>query len=307
MVFIKRKIVQHGNTSLTISLPISWARRFDLKKGDELDILEKEKSIIISTAKAFQVNAIELDISGFDEKTIVWHIQALYRSGYDEVKVIFGNHSQMNIIQRIMGSFIGYSIMEQKGNYCIIKTISQVVEQEFESALRRTFLVTLSMAESTYDAFSERKSDSFNSVMVMEETNNQLVLFCHRLLNKYGYNNYAKTTSVYTIISLLENIADNYRNMMKDIRDKNIELDYKVDVLEIFSDVNKLLRTFYDIFYKPENKKVVEMSSNIYGLFGRIMLRMDESTPSERYILYYLNIIRNLVGETIGSALALKL
>ena len=307
MVFIKRKIVQHGNTSLTVSLPISWARKFDLKKGDELDMVEKEKSIIISTAKAFQVNAVELDISGFDEKTIVWHIQALYRSGYDEVKVIFGNHSQMNIIQRIMGSFIGYSIMEQKGNYCIIRTISQVVEQEFESALRRTFLVTLSMAESTYDAFYERKSDSFNSVMVMEETNNQLVLFCHRLLNKYGYNNYAKTTSVYTIISLLENIADNYRNMMKDILDKKIELDYKEDVLEIFNDVNRLLRTFYDIFYKPEHKRVVEMSSNTYSLFGRIMSRMDDSTPSERYILYYLNIIRNLVGETIGSALALKL
>ena len=292
---------------MTISLPISWARKFDLKKGDELDLKEKDKTLIISTDKAFQIGSTTLDITGFDEKTIIWHIQALYKSGYDEVKIIFSHHSQMNIVQKIMGGFIGYTIMEQRGNSCTIRSISQVVEQEFDSALKRTFLVTLSMADGTYEAIKEKNKESFNSVMVMEETNNQLVSFCHRLLNKHGYTSYSKTTSVYIIVSLLENIADNYRNMMKDILEKDIELDYKTDILKIFSDVNNLLRSFYDIFYKHENKKVVEMSSKINELFSSIMERLENSSKSEKYILHYLNSVRNLVGETIGNGLTSRL
>ncbi len=304
---VKRKIVQHGNTSLTISLPISWARKFNLKKGDELDLKEKDKSLIISTDRAFQIGSAVLDISGFDEKTIVWYIQALYKSGYDEVKIIFGSHSQMNIIQKIMSYFIGYTIMEQRGNSCTIRSISQVIEQEFESALKRTFLVTISMADGTYEAIKNKDTESFHSLMIMEETNNQLVSFCHRLLNKHGYSSHSKTTSVYVIVSLLENIADNYRNMMKDIIEKDITLDYKEDIIEIFSDVNNLLRNFYSIFYKHENKKVVEMSSDVNNLFGKIMERLESSSRSEKYILYYLNSIRNLIGETTVNGLTLKL
>ena len=277
-----------------------------MQKGDELDISEKEKSIVISTDKAFQVSKREIDVSGFDEKTIFWHIQAMYKSGYDELKVIFGDYTQMSLIQKMMSSFIGYTIMEQKKKYCIIKTISQVVEQEFESTLRRTFLVTLSMAESTYDSLCSKSVEGFKSVMIMEETNNQLVLFCHRLLNKHGYENYTKTTSVYTIISLLENIADCYRNIMKDILERKLDLDYKDDVLQLFDSVNKLLRSFYEIYYKHEHNKVVEISSNVNDLFGKIMERIEDSTVSEKYILYYLNTIRSLIGESIGSALALR-
>ena len=230
----------------------------------------------------------------------------MYKSGYDELKVIFGDYTQMALIQKMMSSFIGYTIMEQKKKYCIIKTISQVVEQEFESTLRRTFLVTLSMAESTYDSLCSKSVEGFKSVMIMEETNNQLVLFCHRLLNKHGYENYTKTTSVYTIISLLENIADSYRNIMKDILEKEMNLDYKDDVLDLFESVNKLLRSFYEIYYKHEHSKVVEMSSNVNDLFSKIMERIENSTISEKYILYYLNTVRSLIGESIGSALALK-
>ncbi len=304
---MKRKIVQHGNTSLTISLPIKWAKKFNLEKGDELNIEEKDKNLIVSTEKAISNLKIEIDITGFDEKTIAWYLQSIYKSGYDEVKIVFGNHGQMNAIQRMIKFFIGYTVMEQRGNYCVIRSISQVVEQEFESALRRTFLVTLSMAESTYEVFNTKKKEAFRSVMIMEETNNQLVAFCERLLSKYGYGNYAKTNSVSTIIGLLENIADNYRDMMKNILEKELPLDCSDETKSLFTEVNKLLRSFYEVHYKHDNQKIIVMATKINELFEDIMKRMEDCTKTERYVLYYLNSIRNLVGESIGSALVLQI
>jgi bifunctional DNA-binding transcriptional regulator/antitoxin component of YhaV-PrlF toxin-antitoxin module len=101
---MKRKIVQHGNTSLTISLPIQWAKRFDLKKGDELDIEEREKSLLISTEKAIKTERVVLDVSEFDERSLVWHLVSLHKSGFDEIKLIFKDHHQMSIIQKKMSS-----------------------------------------------------------------------------------------------------------------------------------------------------------------------------------------------------------
>ncbi|MFW6230957.1 MAG: AbrB/MazE/SpoVT family DNA-binding domain-containing protein [Nanoarchaeota archaeon] len=304
---MKRKIVQHGNTSLTISLPINWAKRFNLRKGDELDITEKDKALIVSTDNAFQMDHKEIDISGYDERTIVWYLVSLYKSGYDESKIVFGNHEQMTIIQQKINSLLGYSIMEQRENYCIIRSISQAVEQEFEPALRRTFLVTISMAESTYDAFKAKQKEAFGSVTMMEETNNQLVAFCHRLLNKHGYHNSAKTTYVYTIVWLLENIADNYRDMMGKIIKNNYALTYSDEVLATFAEVNLLLRNFYEMFYKLDNDTVLKVSQKTAELFDRIMELLEEGNRTEKHILYFLNIIRNLVGESIGAVLGLRI
>lgn len=304
---MKRKIVQHGNTSLTVSLPIQWAKRFDLKKGDELDIEERKKSLVVSTEKAIKTDRVVLDVSDFDERSLVWHLVSLYKSGYDEIKIIFGNHHQMGVIQQKMGSLLGYSIMEQRENYCVIRTISEALQQEFEPALRRTFLVTLSMAESTVEAFKAKNKDAFTSIMMMEETNNQLVSFCHRLLNKHGYKNYAKTTFIYTVVWILESIADNYRDMMKQVLKKNIPFEYTEHFFKIFDNVNKLLRNFYEVFYKLENEKVVQISQITEELFDEIMSYIPTATAPEQFALYYLNSIRNLIGETIGAVLGLKI
>jgi phosphate uptake regulator len=304
---MKRKIVQHGNTSLTISLPIQWAKRFDLKKGDELDIEEREKSLLISTEKAIKTERVVLDVSEFDERSLVWHLVSLHKSGFDEIKLIFKDHHQMSIIQKKMSSLLGYSIMEQRENYCVVRTISEALQQEFEPALRRTFLVTLSMAESTYDAFKAKNRDAFSSLMVMEETNNQLVSFCHRLLNKHGYQNYAKTTSIYTVVWILESIADNYRDMMKRVLSENLSFTYSPTFFSIFEHINTLLRNFYEMFYKLENDKVLKISQITEELFTEIMDFIPTATPSEQYVLYYLNTIRNLIGESIGAVLGLKI
>ncbi|MBI2136461.1 AbrB/MazE/SpoVT family DNA-binding domain-containing protein, partial [Candidatus Woesearchaeota archaeon] len=44
---MKRKLVQHGNTSLTVSLPKKWTDKFNLKKGDEIEIVEKDDKLFL--------------------------------------------------------------------------------------------------------------------------------------------------------------------------------------------------------------------------------------------------------------------
>jgi hypothetical protein len=40
---IKRKVILHGPSTLTVSLPSKWVKNHNIKKGDELNIEETEK------------------------------------------------------------------------------------------------------------------------------------------------------------------------------------------------------------------------------------------------------------------------
>src|SRR3989338_4453795 len=55
-LFMKRKIVQHGSSSLTITLPMNFVDKFGLKKGDEVDVEESGTTLIVATQKGVAVN-----------------------------------------------------------------------------------------------------------------------------------------------------------------------------------------------------------------------------------------------------------
>ena len=62
---MKRKIVQHGCSSLTITLPFPWVRKFNLKKGDELEVEEQGHTLLVSTQKDTSADKKVVDTTEF--------------------------------------------------------------------------------------------------------------------------------------------------------------------------------------------------------------------------------------------------
>ena len=60
---MKRKIVQHGSSSLTVSIPYKWIQKYNLNKGDEINIEENGNSLILSSdnRKVQNVKKIKVD------------------------------------------------------------------------------------------------------------------------------------------------------------------------------------------------------------------------------------------------------
>ena len=44
---VTRKIVQHGSSSLTVTLPKKWVEKNNLKKGNEIKVDEKGTYLVI--------------------------------------------------------------------------------------------------------------------------------------------------------------------------------------------------------------------------------------------------------------------
>ena len=88
---MKRKVIQHGPSSLIISLPNSWVKKYGVSKGDEIEVDEQENNLLISVEKNITLSQAEINISGLDRTIILYLIRGFYRLGYDQIKIIFNN------------------------------------------------------------------------------------------------------------------------------------------------------------------------------------------------------------------------
>ena len=62
-----RKVIQIADSTQLISLPRQWTKKYNVKKGDELEVVEKDNMLEVSTKRADQEMEITLDVSGLDK------------------------------------------------------------------------------------------------------------------------------------------------------------------------------------------------------------------------------------------------
>ena len=98
---MKRKIIKQGISTLTISLPSKWVKQFNLEGGDEVEVIESDQNLIISTSQRIKAKSITLDITGLPDKIVWRYFTALYMSGYDEILIRFSEPKQPQLHLRL--------------------------------------------------------------------------------------------------------------------------------------------------------------------------------------------------------------
>jgi len=265
---MKRKVIQIANSTQLVSLPRKWALKYGIKKGDEMEVEEQGNKILISTDKGTDMGYKEIDINGLDRTTILYYIQTLYRAGYDEIKITFTNpttfHFRLNeneniisIIHNEVNRLIGYEIIQQKENFCIVKNLSQSTISEFDSVLRRIFLL---INDTSSDLLKGAKEMSHSLIETVEEKHDSItkfVSYCLRLLNKYGYPDHRKTAIVYHIVLTLDRLTDVLKNVARDIL--KIKRRFDVKTIQLIQLVDQCIHTYSEYFFKFDLQKATKI------------------------------------------------
>ena len=152
---MKRKIIKQGHNTLTITLPSEWTKRFNVKAGSEVDLVEKDNGIFFTTEKADENKTAEIDISPMDNPTIWKYMMSIYREGYDEIRVKFDtnmkldepykffthyrydkNHGRkaekqnpVEFMHKIVNRFIGFEVVDYGKNFVLIKEIYKIMSK----------------------------------------------------------------------------------------------------------------------------------------------------------------------------------
>lgn len=262
---MKRRLIRQGLSSLTLSLPSKWVRENNLDAGEEVDVVEGDRSLLISLDSAPVCRSIDIDVSSFDQMLlpeghklnfIKIAITDAYVQGYDTINLNFKKPCQRECVEEVVKEFIGLVIVEQTKSRVVIRDVSGMKNEESEHLLRRMFLVILSMAEEGVEFMKCKDLENANLVHLKDKTVNQLACYLLRQISKGGSGYNVNALPRYSVILMLAQLGDEYDRLYKVLDCPLNEITIKS--LGSAASINRLL---YEIFYKFDIQKAAEMEA----------------------------------------------
>ena len=288
---MKRKVIQLAGKTLIVSLPSKWAKKYNVKKGDEILVEERGGNLVIGSEKELSQEKTEISIIGLDPM-VKRALGAIYKAGYDEVDVQFEPKELETAQEVIREEFIGFEVVYQGKNRLKVKNISSIDKEELETILRRIFLIINQMAEESINAVEKLDIAWLKTIAFMDKDINRYADFCRRILNKYGYTKFRVSPPLYYIVEQLERIGDSYRDICTHVIKNRTKLDK--ETLEIYKEINTFFKEFYELFYKFDLNRLAKFGKKRYELVDRFKNEIEMCKKNEMMVLFYLyNLLDN--------------
>lgn len=302
---MKRKAIQLANNTLVVSLPAKWVKASGVGKGDDISVREFEGNLILSSDKSVTAGKITVDVSGMDPM-IKRILGALYKSGYDEVKVRFSSIDELKTIQEVVREeFLGFEVVDQKRNWLSFKNVSHIESKEFNTLLRRMFLIILSMAEDSLEAIRKQDNEWLEAIALHDKDVNKIADFCRRVLNTTGAEGYKRIPPAYFIVEQLEKIGDVYRDICKRHMQKPAKISKDLQI--VFKDTNAFFRDFYEIFFDFDLERLRDFAKARYRLKTSFEKHFENLSSKEILTLYLLKSAVESTFDMNGPLMAVSL
>ncbi|MBI4144130.1 hypothetical protein HY486_02695 [Candidatus Woesearchaeota archaeon] len=300
---MRRKVTLHGPATLSVSLPLQWARKRGVKKGDELDVVEQKGGLVISANEPITPEKkMEIHVKDVDNflKRMFF---VPYAHGCTEIKVTFDDKKVINKVENVLEMMMGFEMTEQGKNYCIVKQVANANGEEFEPVLNRIFISNKAVMTELLELINSDDYEKLRALSLSELTNNRLVYFCLRLLTLQGYKDPYYTGCLYYVILTLEEIADDLRDICTWIADNKLKLHKSV------AELLYRVTVFYDEIYKLHNsynqERLVSLRKQIIDFYTDVKEQIRHG-GKEAIVLGYImkiaddisNISKELKYET---------
>ncbi|MBI3037063.1 AbrB/MazE/SpoVT family DNA-binding domain-containing protein [Candidatus Woesearchaeota archaeon] len=306
---MKRKVIQIAGSTQLVSLPRQWALRNNVKRGQEIDVQEDGSKVIIHANSEPILETAELEVSNLGSM-VPRCVSALYKRGVDSLKVTYSSPSAVGVLHSALAKdTTGFEMLEQGEQFCVIKHVGGA-PTEFDSVLRRIFLLLNTMSDECISAFKKENYPLLKNLAFLEEANNRFTTTCMRYLNKVGApEGLKKVGPIYYIVEGLEQLADVYKYVCQHfskLDKENVKL--KKEVIGVFENANKLVRAYSEVYYKLDSEKIVfikeernKVIEEAHNLFKKNL------NYAEFWLVHHSISIANQTFGMIDSLLVLRL
>ena len=290
---MKRKTVRLGPSTLVVSLPSKWSKEQQLKPGSELDVTEEDNKLIISTEQVEVKKTVELDLSN----TPILHKRILaskYMEGYDEIIITVKDAKQARQIQKRVDGLIGMEIIEQTKDRLVLKDMGTNDNETLQNITRRIFFLLKTISDDSLEAI-KKKEKNLEYLEDMEKNVNKFTEYCFRVLNKKGFENKNQTAIQYTMIFLLENLGDEYKDLVKYINDEKIVLSD--ELTNIFKEIHTYHESMEKLFFKYSHADAEKLAKTRDKLVAKTasLLKKTHNTKEAVIIKLFDNIISTII------------
>ncbi len=213
---MRRKIIELGNNSTVMTLPVKWIRERDLKKGDEINVEETAGNLVVSTEKQKKQEEIHIDLTKASKEDIRTIVSAIYRRGVDEVVLTSKEDFSFEDINHVVDTLTGYVITEESDKKIVIKNTIREDFEDLTSLINKLFITVHYFNETVIKSLQTKKPD-FVKLAQLKRSIMRLRDYCQRMihLNGYGGN---KSPEYYILIFLVHDIASDYHIISRNKR-----------------------------------------------------------------------------------------
>jgi phosphate uptake regulator len=266
---MERKLVKQGNGALTITLPNEWLIKNNLRKGDNINILESGKDLILSSKNNLTDNSIDMEIST-DKPFFKRYVRTAYVLGYNKITIFSSKQLPYLEINEALSSLIGFEITEQSSKKCVIESMVKY-DDAFDNIIRRIFFMVSTMFKEIILCLEKKDIVELKGLSHSEKTVNRFVDLSLRFLNQKGYTDFKKTPYIYHFLTGLEACADHLRDFCLNSKG-NTDTIFMLDISSYYEDIMHL-------FFRYDMKKINKIKEKRLKLITHS--KKQETTESQ--------------------------
>lgn len=307
---MNRKILQVGPATLAVSIPTSWIKKFNLKKGQEISVEEQGSSIKITTKNPIEEENAILDVTALNP-IATKIIGMLYKAGYKKIinyytpkKIVKHRGKLVNELDMIKNTFdhlTGMQLWEIGKNngkhYATIVESAKLNPNEFNNVLNKLCMHLTYQAEQIHEAISN-SNIMLDEAYLNERLINQTSDFCIKILVIHGHEEYKKVIYYYDFITKLESIGDKYFQIALNYKEQKKIDKISLDSIEKSTNFIKELLSLYKKF---DFDKITKTTNNLLKEIKDYEKNIRQSKEKTNLISYAVYSILLEIYELIET------
>ncbi|MBU2638733.1 MAG: phosphate uptake regulator PhoU [Nanoarchaeota archaeon] len=297
---MKRSIIEMGGKTYVVSLPAPWIKKYGVKKGDEVEVIEEGEKVVVSCGKGTKLIRKKIDASNLSPLVFRTLIR-VYEEGYDEIEIRLDSPALISKLESVSEALIGLEIVKQDKNSCILKIISETSKDDFEGVFRRLFYLIEALGKETIDAIKSHDKAALQQLLSKEHNINKFSYYALRLLNKYGYKGYKPSVFSY-IVEQLERIGDVYVELIGLLLKTDMKL--KKEIVDLLEKIVALFQKCHSATFELTKTNVVDASLLHETIKKKINDSLKTKSVEEMRILLCLRELRYETISILGAQLA---
>lgn len=293
---MKRRIIKQGHNTLTMTLPSEWAKKLNINAGDEIDVFDSSGSLIINGKQNGHDKRAIIDINGLSIPMLWRFFQSAYREGYNEIKLVYDSSKKsyegaynyyasqfeysrmgekpsekpvLNTIQELVDRFIGIAIIDHGEGYCTVKEMGELTSKEFETSLRRIFLLILELFDKIIDLIKSNKIGDISickTIHTMDINIDRFIDYCCRINNKINDSSFHKNKPImFSTLFLLELLGDEFKYIGNHLANSKKKVD---EIAEFAETVKQHFEMYYHLFYKFDREGAIKFGQNDFKIYN---------------------------------------
>ena len=271
-----RKLIGFGNGSFIVTMPRSWVKNNQLKKGDLITIDDKGHELVLE-AKGKPIEAkhseIVIDAKEKEVDVIRSEVVAAYLNCFDTIIIqTSDNEKNANEIKGILRNLSGMEIMEHNSSRIVAKNIINPLEVSIENMIRRMDVLIRSIIDDApLCAIGQYKPEVIGD---RDADVNRLYFLGSRSV-KYAMVNpkvaRAMDKSAWELHSdrlmliRLEKIADSFKRIARLCTQVALDRESIAQLQEITADFKAFFEQTMGTYYTKNKQEALEVQTNMRG------------------------------------------